>query len=145
VWGGGGGPGGGAPPAAPARGRAPPGHPNDLIVHERDIQTVVNALWSAGAEAVGINGERLTATSAVRCAGNTLLLHGALHSPPYRIAGIGDADAMAAVLPVQPGMGRLGEAVEAFGLGLDVEAADVRLAGAAPAGMFRAATPEEAR
>jgi len=122
--------------------RSPTGDPNDLIVHERDIQTVVNALWAAGAEAVGINGERLTATSAVRCAGNTLLLHGALHSPPYRIAGVGDADAMAAVLPGQPGMGRLGEAVEAFGLGLDVEAADVRLTGAPSARTFQAATPE---
>jgi uncharacterized protein YlxW (UPF0749 family) len=129
---------------SPAR-RSPTGDPNDLIVHERDIQTVVNALWGAGAQAVGINGERLTATSAVRCAGNTLLLHGALHSPPYRIAAIGDADAMAAALPGQPGMGRLGEAVEAFGLGLDVEAATVRLVAVPAHRSFEAAAPREAQ
>jgi uncharacterized protein YlxW (UPF0749 family) len=125
--------------------RSPTGDPNDLIVHERDIQAVVNALWAAGAEAVGINGERLSSTSAVRCAGNTLLLHGALHSPPYRIAAIGDADAMAADLPGQPGIGRLEEAADAFGLGLDVEAESVRLADVPSARLLEAATPRRAR
>ena len=129
---------------SPAR-RSPTGDPNDLIVHERDIQTVVNALWAAGAEAVGINGERLSATSAVRCAGNTLLLHGALHSPPYRIAAIGDADAMAAALPGQPGIGRLEEAADAFGLGLDMEAESVRLADVPSARSLEAATLRRAR
>ena len=129
---------------SPAR-RSPTGDPNDLIVHERDIQTVVNALWAAGAEAVGINGERLTATSAVRCAGNTLLLHGTLHSPPYRIGAIGDADVMATALPTQPGMGRLGEAVMLFGLGLDVEEATVRLGTIPAVRSLEAAVPQEAR
>ena len=129
---------------SPAR-RSPTGDPNDLIVHERDIQTVVNALWAAGAEAVGINGERLTATSAVRCAGNTLLLHGTLHSPPYRIGAIGDADVMATALPTQPGMGRLGEAVMLFGLGLDVEEATVRLGTISAVRSLEAAVPQEAR
>ena len=125
--------------------RSPTGDPNDLIVHERDIQAVVNALWAAGAEAVGINGERLSSTSAVRCAGNTLLLHGALHSPPYHIAAIGDADAMAADLPGQPGIDRLEEAADAFGLGLDVEAESVRLADVPSARLLEAATPRRAR
>jgi uncharacterized protein YlxW (UPF0749 family) len=121
--------------------RSPTGDPNDLIVHERDIQTVVNALWAAGAEAVGINGERLTTTSAVRCAGNTLLLHGALHSPPYRIAAIGDSERLASAVPAQPGMGRLRESVEAFGLGLDIEPGGVRLGGGPPARSLEAALP----
>ncbi|MGH2654266.1 MAG: DUF881 domain-containing protein [Actinomycetota bacterium] len=120
--------------------RSPTGDPNDLIVHERDIQTVVNALWAAGAEAVGINGERLTTTSAVRCAGNTLLLHGALHSPPYRIAAIGDPESLASAVPAQPGMGRLRESVQAFGLGLEIEPGSVRLGGA-PARSLEAALP----
>lgn len=121
--------------------RSPTGDPNDLIVHERDIQTVVNALWAAGAEAVGVNGERLTATSAVRCAGNTLLLHGALHSPPYRIAGIGDPERLATALPDQPGIGRLVESVQAFGLGLEIESESVRLGGGPPVGSLEAARP----
>jgi uncharacterized protein YlxW (UPF0749 family) len=121
--------------------RSPTGDPNDLIVHERDIQTVVNALWAAGASAVGVNGERLSSTSAVRCAGNTLLLHGTLHSPPYRIAAVGDPERLADGLPGQPGMDRLRDSVEAFGLGLDIEPTTVRLAGSPPAVSFQAALP----
>ncbi|HEX5948335.1 MAG TPA: DUF881 domain-containing protein [Actinomycetota bacterium] len=125
--------------------RSPTGDPNDLIVHERDIQTVVNALWAAGADAVGVNGERLSSTSAVRCAGNTLLLHGALHSPPYRIAAIGDPGSLADGLSGQPGMDRLRDSVQAFGLGLDIDETSVRLAGTPPAGSFEAAQPRGGR
>lgn len=124
--------------------RSPTGDPNDLVVHEADIQTVVNALWAAGAEVVALNGERLTAASAVRCAGNTLLLHGTLHTPPYRIAAIGEQDALAASLAGQPGMDRLAAASDAFGLELDVEVETVRL-GPGPAAAQRvAAQPVEA-
>lgn len=107
--------------------RSPSGDPNDLVVHEADIQTVVNALWSAGAEAVALNGERLTSASAVRCAGNTLLLHGTLHTPPYRIAAIGEQGSLAASLASQPGMARLRAASDAFGLGLEIDTETVRL------------------
>jgi uncharacterized protein YlxW (UPF0749 family) len=68
---------------------SPTGNVNDLVVHSQDIQAVVNALWRAGAEAVAVNDERLVSTSAVLCVGNTLLLNGTVHSPPYRIAAIG--------------------------------------------------------
>jgi uncharacterized protein YlxW (UPF0749 family) len=121
--------------------RSPTGDPADLLVHEADIQTVVNALWAAGAEVVALNGERLTAASAVRCAGNTLLLHGTLHSPPYRIAAIGEPESLASMLPGQPGMDRLAEAADAFGLGLDVETTTVRLAQGPPAPQLSAAEP----
>ncbi|MGH2678617.1 MAG: DUF881 domain-containing protein, partial [Actinomycetota bacterium] len=106
--------------------RSPTGDPNDLVIHERDLQTVVNALWGAGAEAVGINGERLTSTSAVRCAGNTLLLHGTLHSPPYRVAAIGDPAALKAV-GRQPGVAGLSSAAGDLGLVFEVERAVVRI------------------
>ena len=127
---------------SPAR-RSPTGDPNDLIVHERDIQTVVNALWAAGAEAVGIGGERLTTLSAVRCAGNTLLLHGRLHSPPYRIGGIGDASSMAASLPRQSGMGRLLAAVHDVGLQLEVDTATVRVGAGQTSPAVQLARPVE--
>jgi uncharacterized protein YlxW (UPF0749 family) len=96
--------------------RSPSGDPNDLVIHERDIQTVVNALWAAGAEAVAVNGQRLTSASAVRCAGNTLLLHGTVQSPPYEIVGIGDPQALGDSLRGGPGMDRLLAAARAFGL-----------------------------
>jgi uncharacterized protein YlxW (UPF0749 family) len=124
--------------------RSPTGDPNDLIVHERDIQTVVNALWSAGAEVVAVNGERLTATSAVRCAGNTLLLHGALHSPPYRVAAIGAPDRLGAAIGDQPGVGRLVEAARDFGLGFDVERTTIRIGSSTPAARVEWARPVEA-
>jgi uncharacterized protein YlxW (UPF0749 family) len=112
--------------------RSPTGDPNDLIVHEADIQTVVNGLWAAGAEVVAINGERLTATSAVRCAGNTLLLHGTLHSPPYAITAIGEPAVLAASFANQPGMRRLAAAADAFGLELDVETSTISLGDGPP-------------
>jgi uncharacterized protein YlxW (UPF0749 family) len=121
--------------------RSPTGDPNDLIIHERDIQTVVNALWSAGAEAVAVNGERLTALSAVRCAGNTLLLHGALHSPPYRVAAIGDPVRMGMAVVSQPGMGGILAGVEDFGLGFRVERTSVRIGSATPSSSVEWARP----
>lgn len=124
--------------------RSPTGDPNDLVVHEADIQTVVNALWAAGAEAVAVNGERLTSASAVRCAGNTLLLHGTLHSPPYRIAAIGRQRELASSLRAQPGMDRLAASADAFGLGLEVEPEFVRLGQGPPPPVRLSAEPVEA-
>jgi uncharacterized protein YlxW (UPF0749 family) len=62
---------------------------NDLVIHSQDVQAVVNALWRSGAEAIAINGQRLVGTSAVLCVGNTLLLNGTVHSPPYVVSAIG--------------------------------------------------------
>jgi len=68
---------------------SPTGNVNDLVIHSQDVQAVVNGLWAAGAEAIAINGQRLVSTSAILCVGNTLLLNGTVHSPPYEISGIG--------------------------------------------------------
>jgi len=64
--------------------------PDDLVVHQQDVQAVVNALWSGGAEAMMLMDQRVISTSAVQCVGNTLLLQGRVYSPPYRITAIGD-------------------------------------------------------
>jgi uncharacterized protein YlxW (UPF0749 family) len=63
---------------------------DDLVVHQQDVQAVVNALWLGGAEAMMLMDQRVISTSAVRCVGNTLLLQGQVYSPPYRITAIGD-------------------------------------------------------
>lgn len=68
---------------------SPSGNVNDLVIHSQDVQAVVNALWRSGAEAVAINGQRLVGTSAVLCVGNTLLLNGTVHSPPYVVSAVG--------------------------------------------------------
>ena len=69
--------------------QSPTGNINDLVIHSQDVQAVVNALWRAGAEAIAVNEERVVGTSAVLCVGNTLLINGTVHSPPYRVSAIG--------------------------------------------------------
>ncbi|HET9650248.1 MAG TPA: DUF881 domain-containing protein [Microlunatus sp.] len=64
--------------------------PDLLVVHQQDIQAVVNALWSGGAEAMTIQGQRVIATTGVKCVGNTVVLHGVPYAPPYVISAIGD-------------------------------------------------------
>ena len=63
---------------------------DDYVVHQQDLQGVVNALWVGGAEAMSINDQRISALTAIRCVGNTLLLAGRVYSPPYRIRAIGN-------------------------------------------------------
>jgi uncharacterized protein YlxW (UPF0749 family) len=95
----------------------PGARPDDLLVHQQDLQAVVNALWAGGAEAMTIMGERVISTSAALCVGPVLLLHGRPYSPPFEIAAIGDADAMRAALAESPGVQLYREAVNAYGLG----------------------------
>ena len=59
-------------------------------VQDRDVQLVVNGLWHAGAEAVAVNGIRLTSTSAIRAAGRAILVDYRPVLPPYRVDAIGD-------------------------------------------------------
>ena len=66
-------------------------------VQDRDLQTVVNGLWASGAEAISINGQRLTALSAIRSAGQAILVDFRPLSPPYVISAIGDPDPMQAL------------------------------------------------
>jgi uncharacterized protein YlxW (UPF0749 family) len=70
------------------------GSATDGRVTDRDLQTVVNEVWASGAEAVAVNGQRLTALSAIRSAGDAILVDFRPLSPPYDIVGVGDASAM---------------------------------------------------
>lgn len=72
------------------------GNPNDVVVHQQDIQAVANALWRGGAEAVTIQGQRLVSTTGIKCEGNNVTLQGLPYAPPYVIVGIGDITDMAA-------------------------------------------------
>src|SRR5918998_3292682 len=76
----------------------PNARPDDLVVHQEDLQHVINALWAGGAEAMTLQGERVTSTSAFRCSGNILLLHGKVFSPPYVIEVVGDPTSLRAAL-----------------------------------------------
>ncbi|MEU0915534.1 DUF881 domain-containing protein [Streptomyces althioticus] len=59
-------------------------------VRDRDLQRVVNGLWESGAEAVSINGRRLTALSAIRAAGDAILVDNKPLVPPYTVLAVGD-------------------------------------------------------
>ncbi|WP_152360894.1 DUF881 domain-containing protein [Microlunatus speluncae] len=61
-----------------------------LVVHQQDIQAIVNLLWQSGAEAMTIQGQRVISTTGVKCVGNTVVLHGIPYAPPYVIKAIGD-------------------------------------------------------
>ncbi len=76
--------------------------PNLLIVHQQDLQAVVNALWAGGAEAMSLQGQRIISTTGIKCVGNTVVLQGVPYSPPYRIVAVGDSAAMYDALLASP-------------------------------------------
>jgi uncharacterized protein YlxW (UPF0749 family) len=105
-----------------ADGRRPAGaRPDDLVVHQQDVQAVVNALWAGGAEAMTIMGIRVISTSAVRCVGNTLLLDGRVYSPPFVVTAIGDPAELQTALDASEGVRLFQEAALSFGLGYQVK------------------------
>lgn len=70
----------------------PDGSEADYLVGSRDIRVVVEELWAVGAEAIAVNGERITPTSAVIDIGSSLLVNSAYLTPPYQVSAIGPAD-----------------------------------------------------
>ena len=96
---------------------------NMLVVHQQDIQMVVNTLWSGGAEAMTIQGQRVISTTAVKCVGNTVVLHGVAYAPPYVIEAIGDFNAMQKALDTSEAVRIYKEYVSAYQLGWSVERA----------------------
>jgi uncharacterized protein YlxW (UPF0749 family) len=97
---------------------------NELVVHQSDLRAVLNALWAGGAEAITVAGQRIVATSSIRCVGNTLLLNGRVFSPPYQVAAIGPAATMQAALDRSPGVALYKQAAEYYGLGYTVARQD---------------------
>lgn len=101
---------------------------DDVVVHQQDVQAVVNALWAGGAEAMMIQDQRIIASSAVQCVGNTLFLQGRVYSPPYTITAIGDTETMGTSLKEDPIVDNYRGWSQTLGLGYDVERlAQVRL------------------
>lgn len=94
--------------------------PDDLVVHQQDVQAVVNALWAGGASGMQIMDQRLISTSAVRCVGNTLILQGVVYSPPFRITAVGDPERLRAALDASPEVRIYRQYVAEFGLGYTV-------------------------
>ena len=104
-------------------GALPPGavSNDDVVIHQSDVQAVVNALWAAGADGVSIMGRRLIATSAVICVGNTLLLQGRTYSPPFVITAVGSATQMRSQLETSPDVQVVRYYADRYGLTYDVQ------------------------
>ncbi|MET8136000.1 MULTISPECIES: DUF881 domain-containing protein [unclassified Streptomyces] len=113
-----------APPNATAK---LPGYPEPqpdyLVIHQQDLQAVVNALWEGGARGIKVMDQRLISTSAVRCVGNTLILQGRVYSPPYKITAIGDPQKLQKSLAASPAIQNYMVYVNVYGLGWKVEEA----------------------
>ena len=97
---------------------------NQLVVHQSDLQSVVNSLWAGGAESMTVAGQRIIATSAVRCVGNTLLLNGRVFSPPFPVVAIGPFSSMRSAMDRSPGVMLFKQAAQYYGLGYTVEQVD---------------------
>jgi len=95
--------------------------PNVLVVHQQDIQAFVNALWSGGAEAVSLQGQRLISTTGIKCVGNTVVLDGVPYSPPYVIEAIGDSAQLNQALDESPEVFIYRDYVQQYELGLETE------------------------
>jgi uncharacterized protein YlxW (UPF0749 family) len=94
----------------------------NAIVHQQDIQAVVNSLWTGGAEAITLQGQRVISTTGIKCVGNTVLLHGVTYSPPYVVSAIGDPGRLRASVDRSPYIASyLKLRVEQWQLGWDVE------------------------
>ncbi|MEV5511882.1 DUF881 domain-containing protein [Streptomyces flaveolus] len=111
-----------APPDATAK---LPGYPEPqpdyLVIHQQDLQAVVNALWQGGAEGIKVMDQRLISTSAVRCVGNTLILQGRVYSPPYKIQAVGEPERLKKALAESPAIQNYMVYVNVYGLGWKVE------------------------
>src|SRR6185312_16773754 len=94
---------------------------DDIVVHQQDVQSVVNALWAGGAEAMMLQDQRVISTSAVRCVGNTLILQGRVYSPPYVITAVGDVQRMRRALQSDPSLVIYRQYADLLGLRYDVE------------------------
>ncbi|MFE3633458.1 DUF881 domain-containing protein [Streptomyces cellostaticus] len=110
-----------APPNATAK---LPGYPEPqpdyLVIHQQDLQAVVNALWQGGAKGIKVMDQRLISTSAVRCVGNTLILQGRVYSPPYKITAVGDPERLRQSLAASKAIQTYMVYVNVYGLGWKV-------------------------
>lgn len=92
-------------------------------VQDTDLQVITNGLWAAGAEAIAINGHRLTALSAIRGAGQAILVDLAPVLAPYRIEAVGDPQAMQTAFVRSTAAGRLATLQSAYDIRWDLRAA----------------------
>lgn len=96
-------------------------NPNISIVHDSDLLMLVNELKASGAEAIAVNGERITARSEIRCAGTLILVNWNKIGPPFIIKAIGNPDTLESGMLIKGGyMGSL----QVLGIQANIEKAE---------------------
>jgi uncharacterized protein YlxW (UPF0749 family) len=105
-----------------------------------DLQSVVNGLWAGGAEAISVNGQRLTSTSTIRTAGNAVLVDFRPVTSPYEVSAIGP-DGLADAFNKSSSAGTMRELADKYGLGFSTRAQDDLHLPAAPGPALRYAGP----
>lgn len=117
---------------------------SDFRIQDVDLQLVVNALWQAGAEGVSVNEHRVVASTAIRAAGSVILVNYAAVSSPYRVAVLGDPNALKRRLEESEIARRLDVWTQVYGLGFSVQrAADLRLPALSGLPELQWAAPED--
>ncbi|MZE69750.1 DUF881 domain-containing protein [Streptomyces sp. SID5789] len=110
-------------------------------VRDRDMQRVVNGLWESGAEAISINGQRLTALSAIRAAGDAILVDNRPLVPPYTVLAVGGGEQLSSTFQDSADGLYLHALQENYGIRTAISVAnDLRLP-AAPSVIVRTAQP----
>ncbi|MGW7367918.1 DUF881 domain-containing protein [Streptomyces sp. NPDC054841] len=113
-------------------------------VRDRDMQRVVNGLWQSGAEAVSINGQRLTALSAIRAAGDAILVDNKPLVPPYTVLAVGDGKKLSTAFQDSADGQYLHALQENFGIRTSISAQEQVRLPAAPSLIVRTAEPRSA-
>ncbi|MEW2636415.1 DUF881 domain-containing protein [Streptomyces sp. NPDC048389] len=113
-------------------------------VRDRDMQRVVNGLWESGAEAIAINGQRLTALSAIRAAGDAILVDNRPLVPPYTVLAVGDGSKLRGAFQSSADGQYLQVLKEDFGIRTAISDERTVHLPAAPSLIVRTAEPETA-
>ncbi|MYS75565.1 DUF881 domain-containing protein [Streptomyces sp. SID5926] len=110
-------------------------------VRDRDMQRVVNGLWESGAEAISVNGQRLTALSAIRAAGDAILVDNRPLVPPYTVLAVGDGERLSRGFQDSADGLYLHALEESYGIRTAISVADDLKLPAAPSVIVRTAQP----
>lgn len=113
----------------------PPGEDiNNYLIHEAYIRDIMNALWNGGAEAISVNGQRVTTHTEVFCSGSYIQIAGTRQMPPYTIDAIGDTYNLQSALNFYV-WNKLGDFQEQYGITRTLETKDDMVI---PAGKLKA-------
>ncbi len=96
----------------------PDDNQNFYVVHDEDMLKIINELRAAGAEAISINGQRMVATTEIRCAGPTISVNNTRSAPPFIVSAIGNPDTLENALKMRGG---IVETLGVWGIKVDIK------------------------